>query len=122
MSEATCQRRIQRLRSSRIIDKEVALVDPLKGLRPITVLLEIDLTHHATGYQVSFEARMASIPEVSQCYATTGRSDYVLVLNVANIQDYDSLAEKLLATDPAIKRYAATIVRRRVKFETLVEL
>lgn len=54
-------------------------------------------------------------PEVQQCYYVTGDSDFVLVLTVATMAEYESIARRLFYEQKNIKWFRIIVVMDRVK-------
>lgn len=52
---------------------------------------------------------------MQQCYYVTGEVDFVLVLNVANMQEYQDLAGRLFAENPNVKWFKTLVALDRVK-------
>ena len=55
------------------------------------------------------------VPQVQQCYYVTGEADFVLVLNVASMQEYQDLAGQLFAENPNVKWFKTLVALDRVK-------
>lgn len=55
------------------------------------------------------------VPQVQQCYYVTSEVDFVLVLNVASMQEYQELARQLFADNPNVKWFKTLVALDRVK-------
>jgi Lrp/AsnC family leucine-responsive transcriptional regulator len=121
-SAPTCHRRLRRLRECGIIQREAAILDLEQTPRPVSILIDIALEKHDRKTHAAFEEKMLRTPEVSQCYNTSGQTDYVVVMNVADIAEYHSLATRIFSADPSVRTFRSTIAIKRVKFDTAIRL
>lgn len=114
LSTAAVQRRIKRMEQSGAISANTAVVNQDAVGKPITILVEVHAERtHIEDLDV-LKAQM-SIPEVQQCYYVTGEVDFVLVLNVASMQEYQVLAARLFAENPNVKWFKTLVALDRVK-------
>ncbi len=114
LSTAAVQRRIQRLEEGGVIIANVALVDPVKAGKPITIIAEVSVERTSIDALSTTKASF-SVPQVQQCYYVTGEADFVLVLNVASMQEYQDLAARLFAENPNVKWFKTLVALDRVK-------
>jgi DNA-binding Lrp family transcriptional regulator len=114
LSTAPTQRRIRRLRERGVIQANAAVVDPESVGQPITILVEVqaERTHGA-----DLDAMKAELsgPEVQQCYYVTGNFDFLLVLTVPNMAEYEVIARRLFYENRNVKCFQTVIVMDRVK-------
>ena len=122
LSTAAVQKRIQRLRQSGVIRAEVAMLDPDKVGRPITIIVEVHVEHTPPGQELDALKAKFSGPEIQQCYYVTGNADFLLVLTVATMSEYQALARRLFDDNPLIKWFRTTVVMERIKAELSVPL
>ena len=52
---------------------------------------------------------------MQQCYGVTGEADYLLVVTVASMEDYDALTRRLFEGDDNIKRFRTSVTLARLK-------
>ena len=52
---------------------------------------------------------------VQQCYSVTGEADYLLVVNVASMADYEALTRRLFEGDDNIKRFRTSVALASLK-------
>lgn len=114
LSAAAVQRRIRRLEEVKVIQKNIAVVDPtLVGL-PITILVEVHVERAQLEDLDEMKAHLSG-PEVQQCYYVTGDADFVLVLTVATMAEYEAVARRLFYEHKNIKGFQSIVVMDRVK-------
>ena len=120
LSTAAVQKRIQRLRKAGVIRAEVALLDPDKVGRPITIIVEVHVEHTPPGQELESLKAQFTGPEIQQCYYVTGNADFLLVITVATMAEYQALTHRLFDDKPLIKWYRTTVVMERIKAELSV--
>src|SRR5258708_4968025 len=96
-SAPTCLRRVKRLVDAGGIQKQVGLVQPHMVGAGLTAIVEITLDHQAAERQTEFEALVEKEPAVLQCYRVSPGPDFVLVVQVADMPAYHTLAHRLFA-------------------------
>ena len=115
LSAPAVQRRIQRLKDSGVIRANVAVLDPVKVGKPLTIVLEVHLENERPDRTAPLRARIAAEDAVQQCYSVTGEADYLLVVNVASMADYEALTQRLFEGDDNIKRFRTSVALSSLK-------
>ncbi|MDD2178119.1 Lrp/AsnC family transcriptional regulator [Acidovorax sp. D2M1] len=115
LSAPAVQRRIQRLKDSGVIRANVAVLDPVKVGKPLTIVLEVHLDNERPDRTAPLRARIAAEDAVQQCYSVTGEADYLLVVNVASMEDYEALTRRLFEGDDNIKRFRTSVALASLK-------
>lgn len=115
LSAPAVQRRIQRLKDSGVIRANVAVLDPVKVGKPLTIVLEVHLDNERPDSTAPLRARIAAEDAVQQCYSVTGEADYLLVVNVASMADYEALTRRLFEGDDNIKRFRTSVALASLK-------
>ena len=85
LSQNACWRRIKRLEEEGVIVKRVALLDPEKLGVGVTVFVSVRAGEHSEKWLETFASEVRKMPEVVEFYRMTGDVDYLLKLQVANI-------------------------------------
>lgn len=109
LSAPAVQRRIKRLQDSGVIRANVAVLDPVKVGMPLTIVLEIHLENERPDRTAPLRARIAAEDAVQQCYSVTGEADYLLVVNVASMADYEALTRRLFEGDDNVRRFRTSV-------------
>lgn len=115
LSAPAVQRRIKRLEESGVIQANVAVVDPALVGRPVTVLVEVQIESERVDLLDAAKASFAAAPEVQQCYYVTGEADFILVLTVATMGEYEAVARRLFFENHNVKRFRTFVAMGRVK-------
>lgn len=122
LSPPTCLRRVQRLRQSGLIAREVALLDADRLGATLTAIVEISLDRQDEQSLAAFEARVAPDKAVQQCYRVSPGPDFVLIVTVRDMPAYQALAQRLFTSDANVRNVKAFFSVRRAKFEPRVPL
>ncbi|MCB1633189.1 MAG: Lrp/AsnC family transcriptional regulator [Xanthomonadales bacterium] len=120
LSGSAVRRRVQQLKQQGWIRAEVALLPP--DLAGVTLLVTVRFGEESPSIYADFERQMRALAPVKQCYHTAGDGDYVLVVQLPNLGDYERWSIEQLMANPAIRRYDTVVVWSCKKFETSVDL
>lgn len=115
LSAAAVQRRIKRMRQTGVIVGNVAVVEPGRVGRAITILVEIAVESERIDLIEGVRESLSAAPEVQQCYYVTGEADFVIVVTVATMQEYEALTRRLFFASNNVKRFRTLVVMDRVK-------
>lgn len=121
-SVATVQRRIAQLSAQKIIERQVAIIDPSKVGYHLTVLVMIKMAHSNASMQQRFERLMMAQTQVMSCYEISGDYDFVLTVNSKNMQDYHQFTRNILTGDNNVAHFNSQFVMNFVKSGTKIEL
>lgn len=120
VSPPTCLRRVKLLTDAGVITRQVALVDPARVGAQLSAIVEISLDINAAEKMVEFEALVAIEPAVLQCYRVAPGPDFVLMVQVADMPAYHTLAHRLFATHANVRNVKTYFSTFRSKFETRI--
>ena len=115
LSAPAVQRRIRRMEEDGVIRANVAVIEPGKVGRAITLIVDVELVSERTELIDAAKRSFAEAPEVQQCYFVTGQADFVLVMTVATMEDYEALARRLFHSNENVKRFRTLVTMDRVK-------
>ena len=96
LSTTPCWRRIQRLKESGVITRQVALLDAQKVNVGVTVFVSVRTSTHSLEWFETFKATVQAIPEVVEFYRMSGDVDYLLRVVVPDIAAYDRVYKRLI--------------------------
>ena len=113
-STASVQRRLRRMREDGTIAAEVALVDPKRTGFVITAVVTVDLERDSADRVAAFKRRARAEPQVQQCYCVAGDTDFVMIILVRDMEDYEAFTARFFQ-DPNVRHYRSAIVVSRVK-------
>jgi Lrp/AsnC family transcriptional regulator len=121
LSQTPCWRRIQKLTEAGVIQRTVALVDPLAVGLDLTVFVEVQSPDHSKQWLDGFADVLSKMPEVMEVYRMAGDVDYLLRISVANMAAYDDFYQRLIAQVP-LKNVTSRFAMERVKYTTAYPL
>lgn len=119
---ATCLRRVNALRAAGVIKAEVAIVDSARAGVPLTVFVEVALERQTADALRAFELHVQDEPAVLLCYEITGDTDFMLMVQAADVDAYQRFARRVIAAFPNVKSFRSIFALNRAKFSTAVAL
>jgi len=122
VSAASAWRRVKRLEEAGVIDRRVALLNPLKSGLTVQVVVTVSLRHHADGQREAFEDWVRAHPEVLECDALSGDKDYVLRVVVKDMAAYDHFLTGNLLHQECVASASSSIVLRQIKYTTALPM
>lgn len=122
LSQSPCWRRVNMLEESGVIRKRVVLVDRKKvGLRA-QVFAQVKLSAHGRAHLADFEAAIADIPEVIECYVLMGTVDFLLRVVTVDIESYEKLFFEKLSRLPGVQEITSSIALSEIKNSTALPI
>lgn len=97
LSTTPCWRRIQKLEETGVIQRRVAVLDPVKVNAAVTVFVSIKTDQHSLEWLERFRSAVADMPEVVEFYRMSGEIDYLMRVVVPDIAAYDAFYKKLIS-------------------------
>jgi Lrp/AsnC family leucine-responsive transcriptional regulator len=122
LSASAVNRRIAAMEAAGVITKNVAVVDVAKVGRPITIIVEVAVENERLDLLDAVKRRFVACPAVQQVYYVTGESDFVLVLNVADMAEYERLTRELFFAESNVKSFRTMVAMERSKMSLAVNL
>ncbi|MEM9708460.1 MAG: Lrp/AsnC family transcriptional regulator [Pseudomonadota bacterium] len=111
LSPAACLRRVQRLRATGVIKKEIAVIAPghIEETTVFVVLVEIE--RHNPQSIDAFAKVLRSRRQVERIFSVTGEADLVLIMRCASMGAFAAFAETYFGTSP-VAGYETLVVFR----------
>lgn len=81
--------------------------------QPLGVPIWIELEAIAMGVAELFERSLRQHPEIEECYTVTGNTDYLLLVSVREIKDFEKI-HRILAKLPGVRKIRTEFLLRRV--------
>lgn len=123
LSPSPCLRRVKALEEAGIILNRVTLLDRKKLGLDLTVLILIGMDRHTPERFEEFEARVAELPEVQECYLITGQdADYMLKVAIPDMDAYHIFLLNKITRIPGVSGVHSSFVLRRVIDSTVLPL
>lgn len=109
--------RIRRLEKRGFIKGYVAILDKRKQGKSLRVLCNVQLKSHAAEFLDAFEAEVIKLDEINSCYHIAGNFDYLLMIEVRDMDQYAQFLKEKLASIPHIATVQSSFVMRALKEE-----
>ena len=97
LSTTPCWRRIQKLEEEGVIQRRVAILDPVRINARVNVFVSIRTNTHSMEWLRRFSEVIQEFPEVVEFYRMSGEVDYLLRVVVPDIAAYDAFYKRLIA-------------------------
>ena len=115
LSAPAVQRRIVRMRELGMISADMAVLNP-ELLGPlITIVVQVEMETDKVELVNKTKLKFKQTPQVQQCYYVTGEADFMLVVVVHTMKEYETLTHQLFFNNPGIQRFKSSICMDIVK-------
>ena len=122
LSAPSIQRRIKRLEASGIIAAQTAIVDPARFGRALTIVVQVELNVETGGAIDLVKQSFVETPEIQQCYYVTGEADFVLIILVQDMSEYEALTQRLFFSNETIKKFKTFVTMDRTKVSLEIDI
>jgi Lrp/AsnC family leucine-responsive transcriptional regulator len=97
LSSPQCYRRVKRMEDAGIIERYVALLDPVSMGFGVTAFVSVTLGRGRRQDLQKFKEIVVTIPEILECHVVTGEADYLLKVVATDLQAFSRfLLERLM--------------------------
>lgn len=115
LSHTPCWRRLNKLREEGIISDKRYVLDAQKLGYEIVAFCHVHMATHAGQALNEFEAAVAKVPEVVQCYSAAGDLDYILKVLAQNLRAYEETVKHKLLQLPHVATISTSLALKEVK-------
>ena len=122
LSAAPVWRRVRALESAGVITGYGARLDREKVGLSSCMFVQIGLERHSAAVVENFERSVRDAPEILECYAVTGDSDFLLKILVESPQAYDRFLHRFLFNLPGIRQTRTIVALRELKHDSKLPL
>ncbi len=122
LSPSPCLARVRALEEAGLILRRVALLDPTKLGASVSVFIQVTLEKQSEPVLEVFEASIAELPEVMECYLMTGDSDYLLRLVVRDLVALQNFIVGRLSKTRGVANIRSSFALKQVKYKTALPL
>jgi Lrp/AsnC family transcriptional regulator, leucine-responsive regulatory protein len=122
LSPSPCLARVKALEAAGVIDRYVALANPLKLGLGLSVFINISLKEQSKAALADFEQRIAEHEEVMECYLMTGDSDYLIRVAVPDLPALEKFILEQLTPIPGIEKIRSSFALKQVRYKTALPL
>ncbi|WP_041778032.1 Lrp/AsnC family transcriptional regulator [Beijerinckia indica] len=121
LSQTPCWKRLQKLESSGVIKRRIALLDPVKLGLQMTVFVSIEVGDHSEQGLDHFAEEVAQMEEVMDFYRMAGDIDYLLRVVVPDTAAFDAFYKRLIGL-VSLKKVTSRIALEGIKTETALPI
>ncbi|TXI87886.1 MAG: Lrp/AsnC family transcriptional regulator [Crocinitomicaceae bacterium] len=107
--------RIRRLEKRGFIKRYKAVLDKKKMGKNLRVLCNVQLKSHAAEFIESFESQVIELSEVTSCFHIAGNFDYLLIIDIVDMDEYAEFLKEKLASIPHIATVQSSFVMHALK-------
>ncbi|ANJ56298.1 hypothetical protein PMA3_14580 [Pseudomonas silesiensis] len=108
-------KRLQRLRKSGVIMADRSILAPeLVGVNT-TVVVNVSVESEVIEKLDAIRQRFLECPQVQQCYYVTGDVDFILIIAVKDMKEYEKLTRELFFEGGNVRRFKTFVAMDRVK-------
>lgn len=122
LSPSPCLRRVRALERAGVIRRYAALLDPLRVGLGLLAYVTVKLEKRGKMPVDQFTRAVESWPEVIACYSMTGDMDYLMRVQVENLEHYSRFIMDRLLKQPGVIDIRTNFVLERVKETTVLPL
>ncbi|KWE62748.1 AsnC family transcriptional regulator [Burkholderia ubonensis] len=115
LSTAAVNRRLRRLAEDGVIERYTAVVAPEKVGYALTIVVNVEMESEQIDQIDAMKRIFEQCPQVQQCYYVTGEWDFVLILTVRDMEQYNALTRQLFFSNNNVKRFKTLVSMGRVK-------
>jgi DNA-binding Lrp family transcriptional regulator len=117
LSASACSRRVAELERSKLIRGYRAVLDPQATGGGFTAYVAVGLSRHTMDEQRAFERAMAAACAVRECHNVTGSIEYLLRVEVTDLDAYKHFHTEVLGALPQVSTITSYIVMESTKDE-----
>ncbi len=115
LSPPAVARRLQHLRETGIIRRDMSVLDETAVNRPLTIIVQVSTENERLDLLDSMKERFIACPQVQQCYYVTGETDFILILNVKDMTEYNEITRTLFFEGGNVQSFRTCVSMENVK-------
>lgn len=122
LSQSPCWRRVRQLEEAGVIERYVALLNPKRVGFGVNVFVQITFEKHSEAVVREFEQTVLGWPEVLECYAMSGESDYMLRVAVGDVEEYAEFFQRKLFHLKGVAHIHSKFALKQIKYTTALPI
>jgi Lrp/AsnC family leucine-responsive transcriptional regulator len=115
LSPSAVQRRLKRYRSSGLIARQIAVLDPQAVPGTVLACVLVTLERESQRQHNNFKERMLAAAEVQQCYDLAGEWDFLVMVVASSMARCRTVIDRLFLDAPNLKRYDTLFIFDTIK-------
>lgn len=122
LSPAPTLERVKKLENAKLIKGYYTEVDEEALGIGIKAIIQITLTRQVENAISNFKKQINQMPEIMECYQVTGNADYILIVMLKDIRDFESLISTRLSKMEEIGQMQTMMILSKVKDSKVLPL
>ncbi len=122
LSPAPTLERVKKLENAKLIKGYYAEVNEEALGVGIKAIIQITLTRQIENAIANFKKEINKIPEIMECYQVTGSADYILIVMLKDIRDFEMLISTRLSKMEEIGQMQTMMILSKVKDSKVLPL
>lgn len=122
LSNSACLRRVNILEESGVIDHYAAILNPAKINCRMIVYVLGTFDDEDLRKRERFIFEMKLIPNITECHLMAGDYDFILKMQVADLEQFNTFKERYLNKDIGIRNTKSEIILKTIKSTTEMPL
>ncbi len=115
LSAPAVARRLQQLREGGVIRQDIAIVNETAVARPLTIIVHVTTENERLDLLDAMKDRFLRCRQVRQCYYVTGEMDFILIVNVKDMAEYNEMTRELFFEGGNVKSFRTCVSMENVK-------
>lgn len=115
LSPSPCLRRVRLLEEAGVIEKYVAVLNPAKVGKALTIFARVWLKGQDADTVNRFADAVQQMPEVVECHLMAGDCDFLLRIVAADIDEYRRFQMEYLTRIPGVQSVKTDIPMQKIK-------
>jgi len=122
LSPAPTLERVKKLEQAKLIKGYYTEVNEEALGVGIKAIIQITLTRQIENAIANFKKEINKIPEIMECYQVTGSADYILIVMLKDIRDFEMLISNRLSKMEEIGQMQTMMILSKVKDSKVLPL
>jgi DNA-binding Lrp family transcriptional regulator len=123
LSPSAIARRLRRHRRNGIIQRVISILSPKLAQDRLRVIATLQLGDHGEHKAIrALEAKLAASPTVQFAFELAGSIDIIVMLDCANMHEFNETFRSLIQDDPTVHRFECYFVKREFRYVPFIDL
>ena len=122
LSPAPTLERVKKLETAKLIQGYYTQVNEEALGIGIKAVIQITLARQLENAISNFKKEISKIPEIMECYQVTGNADYILIVLLKDIRDFENLISQRLSKVEEIGQMQTMVILSKIKDSKLLPL
>ena len=122
LSPAPTLERVKKLETAKLIQGYYTQVNEEALGIGIKAVIQITLARQLENAISNFKKEINKIPEIMECYQVTGNADYILIVLLKDVRDFENLISQRLSKVEEIGQMQTMVILSKIKDSKLLPL